>query len=481
MTTQSHEAEPPDVSVADLSDAALLTDFCETGNEAGFRAIVQRHARMVSSVCTAVLGNRADAEDAFQATFFVLARKASGISKKESLVAWLHRVALRSALAARKRIARRKTTELPPEDALPQGSLEKVSTRATILALHEQLDRLPEKYRTPLIVCYLQGEERAAAAKRLKISEAALHKRVQRGRTMLRRRLGVLGIAGITVASLSQAVSAGTTLPSASVLNSTVLVAAQVRIAWANGLLATSGQQASLTLAQGVLKTMFMTTFVKSTMTMILGASVGLVAISAMAIAQEPNSNAAGVLVTLADVPSGPTRVQDDDEAQVVTENQQDEEREASYLRVLDASLQDLRKKHSSAQGYAEVESAAANSVADYLRIIAPRQQAAANSSLIQQLLAQRAIESALHAQSTEAAKSSLELLPPVQTAYQAALQQMLANRATADTRSTRLEQRIEELEQQLEIYRENMRLQRENAELRKQVEELKRKLGKKD
>ncbi|MDA7977160.1 MAG: RNA polymerase sigma factor [Pirellulales bacterium] len=292
MTDQLTEADPRNAVVADLGDRALLTDFCESGNEAAFRAIVARHAPMVSSVCTAVLGNRADAEDAFQAAFFVLARKASKISRKESLVGWLHRVALRCALTARRRRKKQVTVELPPPDIFGDGELEKISSRAMIQALHEELDRLPHGYRIPLILYYLQGEDYGAISQRMKLSEAATRKRVQRGREMLRRRMGMLGFAGLAVAGLCKlAVATGSRSVSTILLQSTVSIATQVRAAWSQGLMAVTGQKTSLALAQGVLKTMMISTLTKTTLAIFSGTLAGLIAMTSIAIAQEATAD----------------------------------------------------------------------------------------------------------------------------------------------------------------------------------------------
>ena len=245
---------------------------------------------MVSSVCVAVLGNRADAEDAFQATFFVLARKAAKITNKERLGAWLHRVALRCALATLRSNRARMTVEMPEEEEIASDTLEKVSVRAMTQALHEQLDKLPEKYRVPLIAHYLKGQDHGTAARQLGISEVALRKRLERGRSALRRRLGVLGFAGLSIPSIcSAAVSAGSRCVSDAVLNSTVSVAMQVRAVWAKGLMAATGQQTSLTLAEGVMKTMLITTLIKTSTAIFAGAFAGLIVMAAVAAAQESN------------------------------------------------------------------------------------------------------------------------------------------------------------------------------------------------
>ena len=126
------QTNTPQTDSSIQSDADLLARFCNSGDEASFRALVERYSTMVSSVCSAVLRNRADVEDAFQATFFVLARKAAKITQRENIGAWLHRVALRCALTLRRRTVNRTTVELPEDDQFADQEVAKVSTRALL-------------------------------------------------------------------------------------------------------------------------------------------------------------------------------------------------------------------------------------------------------------------------------------------------------------------------------------------------------------
>ncbi len=280
---------PAEDDLKSLSDCDLLNRFCESGDEAGFRAIVERHAAMVSSVCLSVLRNNADAEDAFQATFFILARKARTVRERKSLGAWLHRVALRSALVARRKRMARPATELPPEETLPESALRKITTRAAVSTMHEELDRLPEKYRSVLIACYLEGSSRKEAAARFDLTEAAVKTRLERARRMLRRRMGVLGFAAFSAVGLCQsALAAGAKAMSAATMTSTVSIATQVKYAWSKTLAAAAGNQASLTLAQGVLKTMLIGTTLKASATALFGLLAGVLAMTAITLADDP-------------------------------------------------------------------------------------------------------------------------------------------------------------------------------------------------
>src|SRR5262245_27957269 len=104
---------------SDLSDAHLLERFFARRDESAFEMLVRRHGRMVLGVCRRVLGNHHDAEDAFQATFLVMARKAKSISRHASLAGWLHQVALRTALRLRRRVEARSFPPLPDVDLTP--------------------------------------------------------------------------------------------------------------------------------------------------------------------------------------------------------------------------------------------------------------------------------------------------------------------------------------------------------------------------
>ena len=476
MVVTAEQTEAPRISgdVSVLSDGALLTDFCETGREIGFRTIVERHARMVSSVCTAVLGNQADVEDAFQATFFILARKAGRIRSKESLAAWLHRVALRCAMATRKRASKRKMAPLPDDESLQdvraEGELQKVSTRAMIHALHDQLDQLPEKYRIPLIVCYLQGEDRDEAAKRLRLSKAALHKRVQRGRAMLRRRMGVLGVACVGTISLAQASAAGAMqISSGRLLDLTVLVATRIKAGWAKGLIAASGKQASLVLAQGVLKTMLIASIAKSAITATSGALLGLVAFTTLSLAQDQDGPPQPEQVALL-----AENVQQDAKADEGADVSVDPQQDATQV-ALDprqdarAALIDVATgRYLPADGTVLLPQT-------YRTLQGVRGYVPSNGTHDLTLwLAQEAVRSARNGQDPTAVNQALTYLRLAGLGNEANAAQLRAENASLTARNARLEDRVADLERQLELHRANERLRQENEALRKQVEELK-------
>jgi RNA polymerase sigma factor (sigma-70 family) len=177
----------------DAPDADLLGRFARHRDEAAFAELLRRHGRLVLGVCRRVVGDAHAAEDAFQATFLLLARRAAHLGRPGSLAGWLHAVAYRLARQARRGDERRRRRERL--HARPEATpAEDVSWREVRQLLDAALARLPEHYRAPLVLCYLEGLTQAEAARRLGWSEAVLHGRLERGRQALRRRLARLGL-----------------------------------------------------------------------------------------------------------------------------------------------------------------------------------------------------------------------------------------------------------------------------------------------
>src|SRR5438067_7467271 len=139
------------------SDGQLLGRFIARRDEAAFAALVERHGPMVLAVCRRVLGDVHDAEDAFQATFLVLVRKATSIVRPDRLGPWLYGVTYRTALEVRGRRARRRANEKEATDmpAAPATAEEAATDLRPIL--DEEVGRLPAKYRVPFVLCYLEG------------------------------------------------------------------------------------------------------------------------------------------------------------------------------------------------------------------------------------------------------------------------------------------------------------------------------------
>jgi RNA polymerase sigma factor (sigma-70 family) len=179
---------------AQLADRELLERFVRRHDETAFTALVERHAPMVLRVCRRVLRHHQDAEDACQAAFLVLVRRAAAVRKAASLASWLHGVALRVALKLRSRTAR---TPRPAEDlaavADPREAALDWSDVGAVL--DEELERLPEKLRAPLILCYLEARTRDEAAEELGWKPTTLKGRLELGRKLLRQRLARRGLA----------------------------------------------------------------------------------------------------------------------------------------------------------------------------------------------------------------------------------------------------------------------------------------------
>jgi gold/copper resistance efflux system membrane fusion protein len=192
-----------------LSDADLLARFVVSRDEAAFELLVWRHRRLVLGTVRRVLRHQADAEDAFQATFLVLARKAGAIRQREALAPWLYRVAWRVALTARSGRARRAAHEVPLAGAATPPAVggptpEERDLRA---AVDEEVNRLPARFRAPVVLCYFEGKTVAEAAEQLGCPRGTLASRLARARRRLRTRLARRGLA---LAALSAAAGAGT-------------------------------------------------------------------------------------------------------------------------------------------------------------------------------------------------------------------------------------------------------------------------------
>ena len=172
------------------SDGDLLERFVGRNDEAAFTALIERHGPMVLGVCRRALPNLHDAEDACQAAFLVLARKAASVRKKTSIESWLHGVACRVAADLKRGHARRKSRERAVDAPAPKDPAAEVTWREVQAILDEELEQLPERLRAPLILCYLECRTRDEAAQQLGLSPTTLHGRLERGRDLLRNASG---------------------------------------------------------------------------------------------------------------------------------------------------------------------------------------------------------------------------------------------------------------------------------------------------
>lgn len=193
----------------ELSDQELLQRFVEVRDEAAFAALVQRHGPMVLGVCRRVVQD-ADAEDAWQATFLALARKADTVRRREAVSGWLFRVAHHVALKVRSSVARHGACDGTLVERQGDAN-EEVTWREALAVLDEELGRLPASYRAALVLCYLEGKTQDEAARQLGWSVGTLRGQLERGRDKLRTRLLRRGV-GVPSALLSVALGQRETL-----------------------------------------------------------------------------------------------------------------------------------------------------------------------------------------------------------------------------------------------------------------------------
>jgi RNA polymerase sigma factor (sigma-70 family) len=187
------------------TDAHLLELFIQQKDETAFEELVRRHGPMVLGVCLRVLGNLHDAEDAFQAVFLVLARKPASIRPRAMIGNWLHGVAFRTALEARKNAARRQSKERHYGEILLANAREEMDDEL-LAFLDQELTRLPDRYRAVLVLCDLEGKTRKEAAQQLGCKEGTIASRLDRARNLLARRLARRGLL-LTGAALAAALS----------------------------------------------------------------------------------------------------------------------------------------------------------------------------------------------------------------------------------------------------------------------------------
>jgi RNA polymerase sigma factor (sigma-70 family) len=243
-----------------LTDGELLQRFAAQREESAFATLMHRHGSMVLGVCQSILQDTQDAEDVFQATFLVLVRKPRGIVRPASVASWLHGVAYRLAMKARVGNARRRSCERQAVTTMPAGEpYDGVIWRDLRRVLHEEVDRLPERFRLPFVLCHLEGKTNEEAAELLGWPKGTVLSSLSRARERLRARLTRRGLSlssGMLGVLLSQNLTQAA-VPAA--LTECTLKAALVfaaRTGLAGGIAVPV-----LTYADGMLRTLFVVRF----------------------------------------------------------------------------------------------------------------------------------------------------------------------------------------------------------------------------
>ena len=228
-----------------LTDRQLLARFIASRDEESFATLVRRHGPMVWRLCLRVLGHVQNAEDTFQATFLVLARKAASVLKRDSVGSFLYGVAYRTARKAKVIHARRSSRERQVEE-MPHPEVAPAELQDWQPCLDHELNLLPEKYRAVLVACDLEGLSRKEAARHLRVSEGTVSSRLARGRRLLAKRLSRYGLSlsgGTLAVALTEGVSAHVPAP---------LLSSTTKAAVGQGVLSSSVD----CLVKGALKTM---------------------------------------------------------------------------------------------------------------------------------------------------------------------------------------------------------------------------------
>jgi RNA polymerase sigma factor (sigma-70 family) len=242
----------------DLSDGELLERFVTVRDETAFASLVARHGPMVLGVCRRLLRHAQDAEDAFQATFLILVRKADGIGRRELLANWLYGVAVRVASRVRLVTAKRRTRETTDMERVARATREPAEATELPVALAEEVGRLPAKYRGPVVLCYLEGRTNEEAAGELQWPVGTVKGRLARARDMLRKRLTRRGLV-LSTAAFAAALSSETLAAPVppGLLDSTLKAATY----FAAGNVAAAGlvSAQAVALTKGVLYTMLVT------------------------------------------------------------------------------------------------------------------------------------------------------------------------------------------------------------------------------
>jgi RNA polymerase sigma factor (sigma-70 family) len=285
----------------DDPDRQLLERFVNEADGGAFQALVRRHGPLVLGVCTRVLDSEHDAEDAFQATFLVLVRKAGLIRAPELLGPWLYGVAHRTALKVKAAASKRRRLEKRLAELAPPPATDDLTWRDLRPVLDEEVNRLPRKYRAAVVLCYLEGKTNEQAARILGCPQGTVFSRLAWARERLRRQLSRRGLA-LTVGALAafltpSAVSAAVPAP-------LVVFTSEAAAGFAAGKAAAAGTTSAraAAFAEGVLREMFLTKL-----------KIAAVALLAAGVA-----GTAAILLTCQALAGGPASVKNEGAAQPI-------------------------------------------------------------------------------------------------------------------------------------------------------------------
>jgi len=244
-----------DASVGSLADAELLRRFVTQRDELAFAQMVRRHGPMVLRTCQRIIGQAHDADDAFQATFMVLVRRAGSIQPPGMLAAWLHGVACRCALALRHKLNRQRGREAPLDESLPVEA-HVAEVRDWLPHLDHEIQRLPRIYRKVVVLCELEGRSRKEVAQLLGVAEGTLSSRLATARKRLAKRLAHRGlVSGLALSSWTAMNSTATAALPETVVQTTTELGMKLLSPSA----ALSLSPTILQLTQGALQSMFFT------------------------------------------------------------------------------------------------------------------------------------------------------------------------------------------------------------------------------
>jgi RNA polymerase sigma factor (sigma-70 family) len=284
-------------TISGLSEWELLERYLEGRDEVAFEGLVARHGPMVMGVCRRVLDNQTDIDDAFQATFLVLVRRARQLGPGDAIGPWLYGVAARVAMRARSEAARRRRFEPISGDVPDTHREDPVAERELALVIDQELGRLPSKYRSPIVLCYLEGHTHEEAARQLKWPIGTVKGRLARARDLLRSRLARRGLA-----PLAGTLTVVLTRDSSAAVNRELLdrtVRASLKLALGHATLEVVSTSIT-NLVEGVLTTMFVNTIKSAAMAVVITGivlgGVGVLAKPGEPMPQKSGSAAAGEL-----------------------------------------------------------------------------------------------------------------------------------------------------------------------------------------